>query len=552
MKKICVCLLVLLLILQAAPIAVVTHASEVQPAAEEIPQCHSVDELALYLREAMKLRQETVQIELVTDNYYEGILAEALEKAYQHTGVPTEGDYLRWQYGGWEGAVDGYSKKGMYYLTLTYQITYYTTAAQEQQVDAKVEQLLAQWDWEEMSDYDKIRTVYNWICNHVVYDDEHLSDDKYFLKHTAYAALEHGTSVCQGYVLVLYRLFLEMGIDNRIIFGTSQNQDHAWNIVKLNGKYYDLDATWDAIRHQDGSAYRYFLCCQSNFENHDRDSSQDTPQFHIEYPMADENYGVVGHDYVQNVVAPTCTENGYTVHTCKICEYSYTGNTLKATGHLWDAGEVTKEPTEKETGLRVQTCIKCQETKETVLPKKEHKHNYSVKVTNPTCTQQGYTTHTCACGDSYTDSYTNPAGHKWDKGIVTKEPTEKETGLRVQTCDICKDTKQTVVPVLSHTHNHTSVVTAPTCTQQGYTTHTCSCGDSYTDTYAEPVDHSFADGSCSVCGRKDPTAETAPTQPPITEPAPSEPTPTEPLPAEQGLVGCVVGAVIAGMVALPG
>ena len=112
------------------------------------------------------------------------------------------------------------------------------------------------------------------------------------------------------------------------------------------------------------------------------------------------------------------------------------------------------------------------------------------------------------------------------------------------------------MPALSHTHTYTTDVTAPTCTQQGYTTYTCACGDSYKDTYLEPLEHDFAGGSCTVCGQKDSSTEPTQTEPTQTEPTQTEPTqtesvPTDPNPDEQLFIGCIVGAVMAGAVALP-
>ena len=54
------------------------------------------------------------------------------------------------------------------------------------------------------------------------------------------------TAVCQGYAGLLYRLCLEMGISCRMITGTGNGGAHAWNIVALDGKYYNADSTWDA------------------------------------------------------------------------------------------------------------------------------------------------------------------------------------------------------------------------------------------------------------------------------------------------------------------
>ena len=67
-----------------------------------------------------------------------------------------------------------------------------------------------------------------------------LEDDNYKLKHTAYAALMHKTSVCQGYAVLLYRMLKECGIDNRIITGyggSERDEKHAWNIVEIDDKY---------------------------------------------------------------------------------------------------------------------------------------------------------------------------------------------------------------------------------------------------------------------------------------------------------------------------
>ena len=134
-----------------------------------------------------------------------------------------------------------------------------------------------------------------------------------------------------------------------------------------------------------------------------------------------------------------------------------------------------------------------------------HAHSYKDVVTAPTCTAKGYTTHTCACGDSYVDTYTDALGHAWDEGKVTKEPTETETGVKTFTCTRCGETKTETIPVLPHTHSYKAVVTAPTCTAKGYTTHICSCGDSYVDTYTDPLGHDLKDdaavaATCTTAG----------------------------------------------------
>ena len=157
------------------------------------------------------------------------------------------------------------------------------------------------------------------------------------------------------------------------------------------------------------------------------------------------NYGSHTHSYKDVVTAPTCTEKGYTTHTCA-CGKSYVDTYTDALGHAWDSGKVTKEPTETETGVKIFTCTRCGETKTETIPKLTHEHSYDAVVTAPTCTAKGYTTHTCACGDSYVDTYVDALGHAWDNGKVTKPATETEDGVKTFTCTRCGETKTETIP----------------------------------------------------------------------------------------------------------
>ena len=73
------------------------------------------------------------------------------------------------------------------------------------------------------------------------------------------------------------------------------------------------------------------------------------------------------HSYTDVVTAPTCTEKGYTTHTCS-CGHSYVDTYTNALGHAWDSGKVTKQPTATETGIRTYTCTRCNETKTETIP----------------------------------------------------------------------------------------------------------------------------------------------------------------------------------------
>ena len=73
------------------------------------------------------------------------------------------------------------------------------------------------------------------------------------------------------------------------------------------------------------------------------------------------------HSYTAVVTPPTCTEKGYTTHTCA-CGDSYVDTYVDALGHAWDSGTVTKQPTATETGVRTYTCTRCSVTKTETIP----------------------------------------------------------------------------------------------------------------------------------------------------------------------------------------
>ena len=230
------------------------------------------------------------------DGYLVGVFNKLFDGAVTHTGVPTQGDYIKWHYQSSRigAARSWYSGDTEYMVDFTITMMYHTDAAQEAAVTARVDSLLAELN-PTGTDYQKIKTVYDWMCSNIVYDYDNLEDYTYYLKYSAYAALINGTSVCQGYANLLYRLALEMGIDCRVITGYSANgsgepEAHAWNIVKLGDSYYNLDATWDAPYAEHGWEYNYFLKSQDGFENHTRNADYTTSAFNAAYPMSGEDF----------------------------------------------------------------------------------------------------------------------------------------------------------------------------------------------------------------------------------------------------------------------
>ena len=337
----------------------------------------SADEAAVILRKGMENREARIAFRCPADAITptDGILDEIAEKAMEETGVPTQGDYIRWTYAGWNGSYSLESDdEGLHYV-FVYDCKYYTTAAQEAELSKKIDSVLQSLDInDESSDYDVICAVYDYICANVSYDYDNLNDSEYLLKYTAYAAMINKTAVCQGYSALMYRMLQQKNIDCRLIPGSN----HAWNIVAIDGVYYNADSTWDAGR--DPKNYAYFLCGDSDFAEHTRYSEYSTEEFYRLYPMAETKY----------VVCPS---------------------------HSYGAWVTTKAPTCTESGIETRTCAKCGVSENRAIPATGH--HYDAVATAPTCTEKGYTTHTCACGDSYTDSSTDAVGHNYKAGICT-------------------------------------------------------------------------------------------------------------------------------------
>ena len=150
-------------------------------------------------RTNMKNRTATFTIYVQTEDSSPSNVANTLfYGAMAHTGAPTEGDYLQWQWATVEAKYERTQSGSVYLYAITFGMTYYTTAAQEQQVTTAVNNLISTLGIRNKSDYEKIKGVYDWICANVTYDYANLEDTSYTLKFSAYAALINKTAVCQG------------------------------------------------------------------------------------------------------------------------------------------------------------------------------------------------------------------------------------------------------------------------------------------------------------------------------------------------------------------
>jgi len=278
------------------------------------------EEAAIVLREAMIERADTTTIyyQLTTTEMFDDALIASISDnifnlAIKHTGNPKEGDSLRWVFAGYSTEATATLVDSTYLITLTFHLNYYTNADQEAELDVAIENLKTELALDGKSDYGIIKAVHDYMVQNIAYDYAGLASGTDWKIYTAYAALVDKTAVCQGYATLFYRLALEYGIDCRIIAGTSNNESHSWNIVKLGDYYYNIDTTWDAT----GLTNDYFLIGSNNFLDHYTYPDYETAEFIAAYPICENDYGTEDNkdDTTGNGDGVTVFKEGYYYYT---------------------------------------------------------------------------------------------------------------------------------------------------------------------------------------------------------------------------------------------
>ena len=230
--------------------------------------------------------------------------------------------------------------------------------------------------------------------------------------------------------------------------------------------------------------------------------------------------------FTDTVVAPTCTEQGYTHHVCTVkgCTYAPVDDTyVAATDHTW-VNTQTNPPscTEKGTqfykcsvcgatrtekiaplghdlsrcdlkpaatctqpGRAVGTCARCGVQIDEVIPAKGHDYSYAETSVAPTCTEPGHYKGTCpTCGKDY-DDVVPALGHDWGEWVTSIEPTVSTVGYRYHICnrDGCGYREGEDIPKLhTHTWDAGVVTQKPTAAEPGVRTYTCTvCGQTRTE-----------------------------------------------------------------------
>lgn len=228
----------------------------------------------------------------------------------------------------------------------------------------------------------------------------------------------------------------------------------------------------------------------------------------------------LGHDYKEVTTPATCKDEGSVDNVCERCGDSQHISTLPVTeDHQWNDGKITKAPTCTEAGEKTFTCTICNKTKTEAVPATGHDYDEGVVTVEPTQTTSGIRTYTCKnCGDTYTETIPQ-LGHVWGRNEVTKQPTCEEDGVRTFYCTVdgCNETKTAPIPATGHDWDNGVVTKQATCTEDGSLTRTCKNDPTHTMTYTlYATGHTWDEGvvtkqpthdengirtyTCTVCG----------------------------------------------------
>ncbi len=202
-------------------------------------------------------------------------------------------------------------------------------------------------------------------------------------------------------------------------------------------------------------------------------------------PVDDTYVAATDHTWVKTQTnPPTCTEQGTAFYKCSACGATRTEK-IAALGHDLSRCDLKPAATCTQPGRAVGTCARCGVQIDEVIPAKGHDYSYAETSVAPTCTEPGHYKGTCpTCGKDY-DDVVPALGHDWGEWVTSIEPTVSTVGYRYHVCnrDGCGYREGEDIPKLhTHTWDAGVVTQKPTAAEPGVRTYTCTvCGQTRTE-----------------------------------------------------------------------
>lgn len=124
----------------------------------------------------------------------------------------------------------------------------------------------------EMTDLEKEKAIHDYMCCHMDYDRLALATDHYDMladSDNPYGMFKNGFGICYGYAATFDLFMRLLEIEAVVVEGSAYDGEvHAWNKVRISGKWYNVDVTWDdpvvisdennAVQSEWSENYRYF------------------------------------------------------------------------------------------------------------------------------------------------------------------------------------------------------------------------------------------------------------------------------------------------------
>lgn len=422
------------------------------------------------------------------------------------------------------------------------EFAYLTNAKEEQQeLDAALQEVKSKIDISGMTDEEIVLAYHEYLTSTVAYAYEDYFNGTIAANHgyDMYGALVKHSCVCQGYAETMFYLLREAGLSCAV--ASSENINHAWNIVKIHGKWYHIDATWDdPVWDMPGRSYHdYFLVSfdtmnKNTLTNHTKDRTdmvvsaqwgdtyttavdttyesgkfwngiakvifyKDGYWYSISEGSSKTSFNINKYQYSTNInkvlysgTAKWTTPSGGYYPGVYSSIYLRGDNLYFTTPDSLNKIDITSTnviPTEL---INIRTQYNSSTGNNLYAFGEQYGKLVYFITDSPNIKKTKDSSNSSKYNKEYAEyTFEMCISHKWDAGVVTKEPTYTSTGTKKYTCTNCGETKiETIAKLVctSHVWDSGKVVTAPTYKTEGIKKYTCkNCGTTKTETIAKLV-----------------------------------------------------------------
>ena len=415
---------------------------------------------------------------------------------------------------GWDDVEELTDNTGKKYTVFTmHNVDYVGFAKQRKELlNVRGKFLATMPNLEEMSDYEKVLGILSFM-SYINYDYDSLNAGK--TVNDAYTALTEGRATCVGFADAFDFLAKIAGVEDKIAWGEYRNDNHAWNVVKICGKWYEtepqnvvIDSPHDVVKNFNLTDRGPFLSGTTDMDewavkipngyihpciylDESNELIRDT------LPVSDISYkDYKGHNYTNHIIKWNGNKATF-YRTCSECgEYENDGIEQVDVGemvykyvnrdYIGTDCDVTKV-SEKKCGDATVTKYEASVTVDGKNYTSEHtvidgEASHTVKdsdikvVKKATCTEEGKVEKTCeTCGYTWTET-TPKTEHHYVTTTQKVDTCEEKSEYTVEKCSECGDVKSTSKKMYysAHDYQFTSHVKEPTCTEKGEDLYTCT------------------------------------------------------------------------------